>query len=91
MDSKAAELLRIRKKVLDLKRLAVQAFKFFCANGLYTLKFHPLNHLMDNFGRFGGLKMLDASLFEPYNVLVSTFIPTHRNMYLQVWLRRWRL
>lgn len=44
------------EKVAELKRLVVERFQNHCDNGLFPLKFHLLNHLIEDLGSFGSMK-----------------------------------
>jgi len=42
-----------------------------CENGLNTLKFHLLDHLVDELARFGTVLVLSASPYEHFNLIVK--------------------
>lgn len=66
------ELSNIEEKVRAFKKDVVDGLHDHCNSGLYTLKFHLLDHLGENMRRFGPLSVPDASLFECFNVYGAT-------------------
>lgn len=63
-----------KKKVQYFKVLTIKTFQDFCVSGLFTLKFHLLDHMVEDMERFGSLQVLDASAFEHYNTDIKAAI-----------------
>lgn len=51
-------------KIKSFKKLVLRKFGGRCTTGLHTLKFHLLDHLAEDLGRFGSLSILSASQYE---------------------------
>lgn len=58
------KLKQLRLRVIKLKRLLVETFSKHCSSGLFILKFHLLDHVVDGLHVFETLFVLDVSLFE---------------------------
>lgn len=41
------ELMMLRSEIVEFKRVVERVFASHCSIGLYTLKFHLLNYLLD--------------------------------------------
>lgn len=54
-----------------MKSVVEKKFAPHCSSGLFTLKFHPLGHVVEDLSKFGGLSFVDAGPFEHINVLVN--------------------
>lgn len=65
------ELRDIEEKVRALKREFVDRFYDHCDSGIYALKLHLLDHMVEDMRRSATLNMLDASPFERFNVYVK--------------------
>lgn len=61
----------ITELVSTLKRTVVETFKDHCEKGLFTLKFHTMDHLAEDISRFGSCKFLDAGAFEHFNLAIK--------------------
>lgn len=66
-----AELQDLRSTVLTFKKQVWSLFGPHCDRGLNTLKFHLLDHLVDDLQRFGTVRVLSASPYEHYNVVIK--------------------
>ncbi len=76
IDSKGLTLRRLqslRRTIHDLKTSTSNFFKAYVQHGLFTLKFHLLDHLADDLKKFSSLSYLDASPFEQYNAVLKHF------------------
>lgn len=63
--------MRFRSEIWKLKTAAENTFGPHCSTSLFTLKFHSLNHLVDDLERFGGFSLLDAGPFGHFSFLVK--------------------
>ena len=66
-------LERLRKLVQSLKKSSSEFFSRFVDKGLYTLKFHLLDHLPEDIEKYASLSFTDASPFEQYNAVLKQF------------------
>lgn len=58
-------------EVQKLKAFVKKTFDAHCEVGLYTLKLHFLDHVVDDLERFGSMKLLNSSSFEIVNVHIK--------------------
>lgn len=65
------DLQSMRTKVLEFKAKVWNLFRPHCKPGLNTLKFHLLDHLVDDLERFGTIRVLSASPYENFNLIVK--------------------
>lgn len=65
------ELVKLEERVKEFKRELVERFDDHCESGLYTLKFHLLDHMVEDIRKFGTLSVLDGSPFEHFNVHIK--------------------
>lgn len=63
----------------EIKKLVVKTFVDHTEKGLFTLKFHLLDHLAEDITRFGSLPSLDATAFEHLNITIRK---SYRTNYL---------
>jgi len=63
----------LRNKVSTLKEKASSFFSKYVERGLYTLKFHLLDHLVDDIEKYSSLAYLDAGPYEHYNAVIKQF------------------
>lgn len=61
----------LRSEITELKRVFEGEFASQCVSSLYTLKFHLLNHFLDDLERFESLSFTDAAPFEHFEVLLK--------------------
>lgn len=54
--------------MIKLKDLTKKTAEAHCKSGLFMLKFHFCNHVVEHVGLFGNLNFLSASPFKIYNV-----------------------
>lgn len=66
-----SELADLRSAIANLKTQMVAAHKGTSPTGLFSLKFHLLDHLCDDLEMFKIVAFLDASPFESYNILIK--------------------
>lgn len=57
----------------SIENLVVEIFQDHCETGLYTLKVYIPHHLTEDLGRLESMKMLDASPFKRYDVLINLY------------------
>lgn len=57
----------ITHRISLLKSKCVHTFEKHCEHGIHTLKFHLLDHVVEDLSKFGGLNILDASPYEHFN------------------------
>ena len=57
--------------VMDLKRECKDVFAEHVQKGLYTLKFHLLDHLAEDMARYGSLEFLNSGPYEFFNTVVK--------------------
>ena len=65
------DIQNLRSSISDFKKHMVSSFQDSFPTDLGTLKFHLLDHLPDDLSRFGSTKVLSASPFEHFNLLVK--------------------
>lgn len=65
------DLEELRSTVLLFKKQVWALFGPHCDRGLNTLKFHLLDHLVDDLQRFGTIRVLSASPYEQFNLIVK--------------------
>ena len=65
------ELQDLRSAVHLFKEHVWTLFGPHCDRGLNTLKFHLLDHLVDDLERFGTIHVLNASPYEHFNLIVK--------------------
>ena len=65
------EIEEIDEMVKNFKRDVVTLFEPHCDSGLFTLKFHLLDHLCTDLRCFGTLAMLDAGPYEHFNHIIK--------------------
>lgn len=58
------DLKKLKEKIVRFKKEAVELYESYQASGMGTLKFHLLDHLVDDLRRMGGIHTLDAGLYE---------------------------
>lgn len=74
------ELNRLHKDVYAFKFLIVDISSPACTSQLVTLTFHPLDHLVADASRFGGVSALDTSRYSNSSTkLLQTRIVTRIN------------
>lgn len=61
----------LSKKVNTLIQLTQTLFEPYVENGLFTLKFHILHHLVEDVKRYTSLEYLSASPYEYYNTRIK--------------------
>ena len=61
------EMAKLSTTVQEWKKLVVEFFGAYCETGLFTLKFHMLDHMVTDIRKFGTLSVLSASQFEHFN------------------------
>ena len=66
-----SDLKEIESHVCELKKKAKEVFSPIVQRGLYTLKFHLLDHLVTDLERYTSLDFLDASPYEYYNTHIK--------------------
>ena len=67
------KLSTLRNMVRNLKEKASSFFSNYVEKGLYTLKFHLLDHLAEDVEKHSSLAYLDAGPYEHYNAVVKQF------------------
>lgn len=65
------KLIELQYKIEEFQSLLVRTFGEHCNSGLYILKFHLLDHVVEDLRLFGTLSVLDASRFEQYSVSIK--------------------
>ena len=68
-----SRLQTLRTLVQSLKKNSNDFFSRFVEKGLYTLKFHLLDHLPEDIEKYASLSFTDASPFEQYNAVLKQF------------------
>lgn len=68
---KATQLISVTGQVAELKILVIKTSQVRCGNELFKVKFHLLDHPMEDLGRFESKKMLDVSPSGRYTVHVE--------------------
>lgn len=66
------ELQVMNIEVMHWNRIKADTFAEHCSPGLLIFKFHHLHRIAEDHCRFGELSVLDAPLFENYNVHTKT-------------------
>jgi len=61
-------------RVLQFKEAVIAFFGDYCDKGVFTLKFHLLDHMVDDLRRFGSLSVLDASAYEHFNTDIKSAV-----------------
>lgn len=65
----------------------MQTFSEHCNSGIYNLKFHLLDHVLEELKALGTLSVLDASSFAQYNVhVMHAYMQTLRIM--DAWINK---
>lgn len=64
-------LADIQNKITAFKQNTINLFAPHISSGLFTLKFHLLDHLVEDLTRFAGLDVLSASPYEYYNTRIK--------------------
>jgi len=64
-------LADIQNKITAFKQNTTNLFAPHIRSGLFTLKFHLLDHLVEDLTRFAGLDVLSASPYEYYNTRIK--------------------
>jgi len=64
-------LSTLRDIIRTLKVDMASFYKRFTQNGLFTLKFHLLDHLPEDLSKYCSLAYLDSSPFEQYNAIIK--------------------
>lgn len=67
----SSDLDNIRVSISTFKHAFWTLFGPHCSHGLNTLKFHLLDHLVDDLERFGSIHVLSESLYEHFNYIVK--------------------
>lgn len=76
-----AEITNWEKMIQDLKSFTVKMLGPHCDSGLHTMKLNFLNHLEDDFRKFGNMSFIDASDFEQINVVAKrSYCSTYRRI-----------
>lgn len=65
------ELMTLRSEIEEVKRVAVRILASNCSTGLYSIKFHPWNHLMEELQELETIYFTDATPYEHFNVLTK--------------------
>lgn len=65
------ELRKIEALVRRLKKECKRLFDPYVKKGLYTLKFHLLDHLVEDLGKYGSLDYLNGGPYEYFNAVVK--------------------
>lgn len=63
------ELMMLRPETEVFKHIAERVFALQCPIGLYTLSFHLLGHLVEDFKRFRSIPSTNKRRFEHFNLL----------------------
>jgi hypothetical protein len=61
----------LRDSIHVFKKLVSSVFRPHFENSILTLKFHLLDHVVDDLERFGSIKVLSASPFEHFNLNIK--------------------
>ena len=61
----------LSSKIESFKRQTVQLFEPYVDTGLFTLKFHLLDHLVEDLSKFTSLDFLNAGPYEYYNTKIK--------------------
>ena len=61
----------IQMRVSNLKKKVVEIYGPHCENGLFTLKFHLLDHLSEDITNYALLEYVDAGPFEGFNTQIK--------------------
>lgn len=67
------KVVRLQSEIRKFKSVDEKTFAAHCSFGLFTLKYHLLEHLLDDLERFGRLSFVDAGRFEQFLVLIEKF------------------
>ena len=67
----AERLSTLRDRIRMLKIDMASFYKRFTQTGLFTLKFHLLDHLAEDLSKYCSLAYLDSSPFEQYNAVIK--------------------
>ena len=74
-----AVVAQLKEDIHNFKQEMVAVYGPHSSHGLYTLKFHLLDHLADDIGKYGNVAVIDASAYEGYNTNIkSSFRQTSR-------------
>lgn len=57
----------------EFKKIFVGAFDEHCHSGLYTPKYHVLDHMVENMRKLGTISVMDSSLYEYSHVRIMQF------------------
>lgn len=60
--------MMLRSKIDDLKSATERVLAPYCPSGLFTVKFHFLNHLEKDSERFGSISSTNHRQFEQFSV-----------------------
>lgn len=60
-----------RRRVRDLKDTMVRLFGDHCDSGLFTMKFHILEHLFEDYGEFHKLQFFAVAPYGHFNVVLE--------------------
>ncbi len=63
----------LQSLIKTFKSKCVNLFSPFVDKGLFSLKFHLLDHLMEDLRKYGNLDFLDAGPYENYNFVIKEF------------------
>lgn len=67
----AEELASLRSEISRVKTVVGRPFAPHCSSGLFALRFHLLNHVMESLGRSGCLSSTNAAPFECCSVPIK--------------------
>jgi len=68
------DLQDFEKKIYNFKKTVMQFYGKYCEKGLFTLKFHLLDHMVEDMRKFGTLSVLDASAYEHFNTDIKAAV-----------------
>ena len=67
------QLKKIQCLINLLKRESKKLFEPYVQKGLFTLKFHLLDHLVEDLSKYGSLQYLDSGPYEYFNSVLKRF------------------
>lgn len=70
-ESSSQRLTGLGEEIQHFKELVKAMFEEHCGSGLYMLKLHLLDHVVEVLERYGSLEMLHGSPFERFNVHIK--------------------
>lgn len=66
------ELEKLRRDFRAFKHMVVNMFSSVFSSRLFTLKFHLLDHLVEDISRSGGISAMDASPYKQFNTTMKS-------------------